>query len=299
MVPTVASRIRQAIPNLPRAERRVARTLLADYPAAGLQTVARLAGEAEVSAPTVLKLVERLGFSSYGDFQQALREELRQRQQSPLDQYPEEPDELHVVARGRSAFTRCVTRTFDDLDTHQFDRAVDLLSAPRRRVFTTGGRFSSVAARSLALHLEVLRPSVRFLGLEDRSSALVGMGAQDVVFAIDLRRYQTGTIRFARASARRGAHLVLLTDRWHSPVAPEAEVVLTAALDAPRPFDSLVGAAVVVETLVAGVVDRLGDGAKPRVRAYDEAWDAADGPHPESGPDAAPAPARAPAAEKR
>lgn len=257
----------------------MARTLLADYPAAGLQTVARFAEQAGVSAPTVLKLTERLGFDSYGAFQQALREELRQRQGSPLDQYPAEPQDLDVVARARHAFTRCVTRTLDDIDRHQLDRAVDLLSGPRRRIFTTGGRFSAVAARSLALHLEVLRPGVRFLGTDDRSSTLVDLGSRDVLVAIDLRRYQTGTIRFARAAARRGTHLVLVTDRWQSPVTADAEVVLTAALDAPSPFDSLVGAAVVVETLVAGVVDRLGDGPKPRIRAYDEAWQSADVPH--------------------
>ena len=278
MASPVAAALRAAAPRLPRAERRVASTLLSDYPAAGLQTVSRLAAQSEVSAPTVLKLTERLGFHAYGDFQQALREELQQRQQSPLDQYQTEPDDLDVVARGRHAFTRCVTKTFDDLDQHQFDRAVELLSAPRRRVSATGGRFSSVAARSLALHLEVLRPSVRFLSVEDRNSALVDMGPRDVVFAVDLRRYQTGTIQFAQAAAKRGAHLVLLTDQWQSPAATEAKVVLTAALDAPSPFDSLVGAAVVVETLVAGVVDRLGDRPKTRMQAYDAAWLSSDVP---------------------
>src|SRR5687768_11564417 len=134
MSPSVAATAREAAPRLPRAERRVARTLLADYPAAGLQTVARFAEQAGVSAPTVLKLTERLGFHSYGAFQQALRQELRHRQQSPLDQYPVEPDDLDVLARSRHAFTRCVTRTFDELDHHELDRAVELLSAPRRRV---------------------------------------------------------------------------------------------------------------------------------------------------------------------
>jgi DNA-binding MurR/RpiR family transcriptional regulator len=104
------------------------------------------------------------------------------------------------------------------------------------------------------------------------------------VFAVDLRRYQTGTIQFAQAAARRGAHLILLTDQWQSPVATEAEVVLTAALDAPSPFDSLVGAAAVVETLVAGVVDRLGDKPKVRMRAYDAVWRSSDVPHAEPTP---------------
>ena len=269
----------------------MASTLLADYPAAGLQTVARLAAQSGVSAPTVLKLTERLGFRAYGDFQQALREELQQRQQSPLDQYHTDAADLDVLVRARHAFGRCVTQTFDALDPQQMDRAVELLSGPRRRVLATGGRFSSVVARSLVLHLEVLRPGVQFLSSEDRISAVVDLGPRDVVVAVDLRRYQTGTIRFAREAARRGAQVILLTDQWQSPVATEAKVVLTAALDAPSPFDSLVGAAVVVETLVAGVVDRLGDKPKRRMQAYDAVWGSAD------VPPGAPAPAREPEEE--
>lgn len=154
----------------------------------------------------------------------------------------------HVVAPRHSV----------DPDPHQLHRAVDLLSAPRRRIFTTGGRFSALVARSLALHLEVLRPGVRFLRPEDRGSNLVDLGEQDVLVAIDLRRHQSGTVRFARAAAHRGAHVVLLTDQWLSPVAPDADVVLTTTPEAPGPCDSLVGAVLVVEALVAGVVDQLG-----------------------------------------
>jgi len=39
----IAERLRQLLPVLPAAERRIARALLADYPVAGLETVARLA----------------------------------------------------------------------------------------------------------------------------------------------------------------------------------------------------------------------------------------------------------------
>ena len=53
------------------AERKVARTLLARYPAAGLESTAALAAAAGTSKPTVLRLLARLGFGSYPDFQDA------------------------------------------------------------------------------------------------------------------------------------------------------------------------------------------------------------------------------------
>ena len=56
------------------AERKVARTLLARYPAAGLESTAALAAAAGTSKPTVLRLLARLGFGSYPEFQERLRD---------------------------------------------------------------------------------------------------------------------------------------------------------------------------------------------------------------------------------
>ncbi len=269
---SIAERLRSAMSELPRAERAAARTLLAEYPGAGLQSVARLAAQASVSAPTVLRLTDRLGFGGYADFQQALREELQHRLQSPLKQYATADDSENPLQRARQVFAQCVDGTFDLLSSTEFDRAVDLLVAPRKRIYATGGRFSSLAARSLVLHLEILRPGVTYLQPEDRSTMLIDCGKRDVVFVADLRRYQSDTIAFGNAAAGRGAQLILLTDRWFSPLAACAEVVLQVAIDAPSPFDSLVGANCAIEGLVGGVVDRLGDAPTQRIKKYDEAW---------------------------
>lgn len=83
----VAALIRGRLGECSPAERRVARTLLAAYPSAGLGTVAALAERAEVSAPTVLRLLSRLGFGGYPEFQRALRDELAERETSPLTAY--------------------------------------------------------------------------------------------------------------------------------------------------------------------------------------------------------------------
>src|SRR5215472_7710841 len=75
----------QRMDELTPAERKVARTLLARYPAAGLESTAALATAAGTSKPTVLRLLDRLGFGSYPEFQQRLRDEVtRSMNASPL-----------------------------------------------------------------------------------------------------------------------------------------------------------------------------------------------------------------------
>ena len=52
---------------------------MAEYPVLGLEPVAKLAAAAGVSAPTVIRLVSKLSFDSYADFQQSLKSEVSAR----------------------------------------------------------------------------------------------------------------------------------------------------------------------------------------------------------------------------
>lgn len=276
MTMTVLAQLQKLMPALPRAELKVARAIREDYPSAGLGTVATLAASAEVSGPTVLRLVERLGFEGFHEFQDALREELSMRTKSPLDLYAETSDSLDPLQRASQRLISSLQRTFQLLDPAEVSRAIDLLSNPSKPVYCTGGRFTGLIARSLALHLEVMRPAVAFLGTEDRISKVLDLSQKDVVVVFDLRRYQESTARFTREAEARGARIVLVTDEWMSPISSTADVVLKVGLEAPSPFDSLIGAEALVETLVAGIVDRLGDRPHERIAAYDQLWGTAE-----------------------
>ena len=81
---TVAERLHFKLAELTPAERKVAQSLLAEYPVRGLQPVAKLAAMAGVSAPTVIRLVSKLSFDSYAEFQRSLKSEVSARLSSPL-----------------------------------------------------------------------------------------------------------------------------------------------------------------------------------------------------------------------
>jgi DNA-binding MurR/RpiR family transcriptional regulator len=272
-MPTVSQLVRAQLSTLPRAEMMVARALLANYPAAALDTVARLAAEAGVSAPTVLRLVERIGFDGYAPLQEALRHELYERSLAPVEQFSDYAAEEDPLMRSRAVFGKGIAETFESMNPADFHVAVALLSAARNRVFATGGRFSSILAKNLILELEVLRPNTSYLTVEDRTTMLADITSHDAIMIVDVRRYQQSTIEFGREAKARGAKIILLTDRWMSPLSEHADAVLTCSLDAPHPLDSMVPAMAVTEALLAGVVDALGDAPVERMRRYDAAWD--------------------------
>lgn len=266
--------VRESLESLSSGERKVGRAILANYPIAGLETVAELAQRASVSPPTVVRFVSRLGFSGYPAFQRRLVREVHERLGSPLEQYGRA--DLRSgdsdLARSSRIFSTSIVATLDDLPESEFERAVTLLSDPRRRIRLIGGRFSQLLAEYLGAHLMLLRPDVQVVPGDEftRLTAVADTRRGDVLVVFDYRRYDQQIVRFSRRAADRGAELVLFTDRWLSPAADVAGTVLPANVDAPSPFDSLVPAMAVVETVIAGVTDRLGETGRQRVEAMEE-----------------------------
>ena len=142
----VAERIRSAFPGLPRAERLVADAILTAYPSAGLVTVASLADRAEVSGPTVIRLVTRLSFQGFPEFQEALIEEIQERTASPLALNGRRENRAHLNALDETlpVLIENLNSSSSSIDRCTFDNAVDLLADGRMRCAATGGRFTGV-----------------------------------------------------------------------------------------------------------------------------------------------------------
>jgi DNA-binding MurR/RpiR family transcriptional regulator len=136
-----------------------------------------------------------------------------------------------------------------------------------------GGRFTNVLASYLCLHLTQMRADCRELPVEpvQRAAMLAELGRRDVVVALDIRRYEVATLKPARAAHARGATVVLVTDTWLSPIAEVAQVVLPTVVASPSPYDTLVPAMAVLETMIAGVLAELGEAATARMAACEQA----------------------------
>jgi DNA-binding MurR/RpiR family transcriptional regulator len=267
---TIAENVRERLHELTPSERRVARTLLATYPTAGLQSMPQLAQGAGVTGPTVLRFVRKVGFAGYPDFQRSLRAEVQARTEGLPTLYRTRgtPPRDEMIRSFHGTFTRALDATFtsstldDDLDA-----VVGLLCDPRRRLWFVGGRFSQLVARYLEAQLRMLRPGC---GLVDESPDrrildAMEIGRRDALCLFDYRRYQQDTIAVGRVAAERGAEVVVFTDPWLSPSVESASHVLISHVDSPSPFDSLVAAFAVTELITARVVEALGEAGSERV----------------------------------
>lgn len=268
-----SARLLAQMDTLTASERRVARAILADYPLAGLDSVAALATKAGVSAPTVLRLANKFGFSGWPQFQAVLREEVSQRLASPLSMY----EQVRLVPRpgdgldGGAVFVDALSTSLARLKPEVLESAVHMLIDPRARIHVVGGRFSSALGTYFATHLQLMRPHVSAVSEIPlhRSNEVLDLGRNDVVVALDFRRYQRDTIDFGHAAAARGARVILITDPWLSPLVSSARLVLTVETTSPSPFDSFVSATAVLELLIHQIAKSMGAESLERMRAHD------------------------------
>jgi DNA-binding MurR/RpiR family transcriptional regulator len=270
----VSERIRQRLGTLSPSERRLARALLSGPPTIGLESSARLAQHAGVSGPTVSRFVtNQLGFGSYADFQQSLREEISARVMSPLEFYRRhtsaEPAS-DLLGDGATRLSEAVGASVRGLDPVTLGQAARLLGDRRHQVLAIGGWFSQLVAGYLVSMLREVRPRVHLVpqATGERAAALADLTRNDVLAVFDFRRYEQDTHEFTRAGRAGGARVVLFTDPWLSPLADIADALLAAEVAGPGPFDSLAPTVAVVETVVTAVAEALGDEARSRFERF-------------------------------
>lgn len=274
---TLDDQLRNALPDLTRAERQLATHILSHYPVAALGSITVLARAAQVSTPTVVRLAQKLGYKGYPDFQGSLRGEVEAMLVTPITKQATRAAGMpssHMLNRMAEAVVANLQATLNQIDPAAFDSVVALLADPSRRVFAVGGRITHVLADYFASLMTVIRPEVTLLS--DNSAtwapALLEMQAGDVLLVFDIRRYENAVLQVAEMAREQGAEVVLVTDRWVSPAAGHAAHVICAHVEAPSAWDSNAVLMVLVETLLAAVQNATWAVTEPRLRRLEELY---------------------------
>ncbi len=275
---TIAEMLTRAADNLTRAERQLAYSLMENYPVSGLGSITAIASKAEVSTPTVARMVQKLGFKGFPDFQATLRHEIEERITDPITKYNSWAGLAptgHILNRFTDAVIGNIRQTLAHVDIQSFDKTCDLLADSRRGLYLEGGRITRSLAEYFFLHMQVLRPNVTHV--QSISNAwphyLLDMEAGDVLVIFDVRRYENSTLKLAQMAQERGAKIVLFTDQWRSPVHKFAEFTFCGRITVPSAWDSSITLMLLLETMIAGVQERTWSLTRGRMEALEEMFD--------------------------
>lgn len=274
---SIADAIQNTRSEMTRSEVQLANVILGEYPISGLCSITELAEKADVSTPTVARMIQKLGYSGYGKFQAALRKELSEMISNPIakrESWKSDLPEEHILNRYSKAAMENQRYSLDDIDLNDFDDFCSLISDPKKRIYITGGRITGALAQYLYLHLQMIRPDVRLLpAAASWPHDLLDVSKNDVLIAFDVRRYENSTLQVAQMCVEKGAGVVLFTDQWRSPIHRIARYTFSGRIAVPSAWDSALPLMLLVECAIASVQETLWETVKERTDALETAFD--------------------------
>ncbi|GLZ76077.1 RpiR family transcriptional regulator [Actinorhabdospora filicis] len=228
------AQIRGVLPSLPKAEQRVATTILGDPAALATYTITDLAAAAHTSEATVIRFCRSIGLTGHRQLRLRAAEAVARRPTAPDPEVvggdiPADADMPRIIATIGFHDARAVADTVEQLDADVCTKVVDALaSAGRIDVFGVGASGFVAADFHQKLHRIGRTANV----WTDVHAALTGaalLGPGDVAFGITHSGETTDIVDVLRLARERGVTAVALTNFPRSAVASVVDHVLTTA----------------------------------------------------------------------
>jgi len=275
---TVSKRLQNKFDALTRAERQLADVILENYPVSGLGSITVLAQKSGVSTPSVARLVQKLGFRGFPEFQKQLRKELEATLSGPIakhEKWARDAPEAHILNQFTDAVMNNIKKSLAQIDPAVFDAACKLLADENRSVYMVGGRITRALADYFFLHMQVIRPNVTLI--QSISNVwphyLLNMKKGDVIVVFDVRRYENSTLKLAEMAAAKGVEIILLTDQWISPIGKFTDMVLASRIVVPSAWDSSIAPMLLLETILAEVQGLIWPQTRRRMQELEDMFD--------------------------
>lgn len=274
----VSDLIRDHFEELTRTERQLANILLENYPVSCLGSITALAENANVSTPTVLRMVKKIGFKGFPDFQAVVHSELEDRISSPITKYnrwSSTASDGHILNTFADAVMDNMRQSLMQLDPSMFDAVVDILADQDRSLHIVGGRISHSLADYFFTHMQVARRNVIRVASNSNTwpHYVMNMQKDDVLLVFDVRRYEHSIINLTQMARNRGVKVILFTDQWGSPAAKNAQYVFNLRIEVPSPWDSSVVQLFVLEALIAAVQAQTWERTRDRMSELEQLFD--------------------------
>ncbi len=270
----VRNRIERIEPELTATERKLSAALIADYPFAGLDTIQQFATRTMTSPPTISRFVSKLGFNGYQDFQRQLIDEVKESKRSPIDLHrADRPLQGTFLDDFTARAIALLTDAAAAMTDTQFERICGLLQNEKHGVHIIGGRISDSLATYLSNHLRQIRGNIHKLPADPESwpEYLLRIKPRDIVFIVDFRRYQPSLLKLAeRANEKRNARVVLMTDKWLSPISNYAHDIIATPIESGSVWDSYAAALVLIEAILTRITENNWDKVGKRIRQWDD-----------------------------
>ncbi|GAA4121363.1 MurR/RpiR family transcriptional regulator [Nocardioides fonticola] len=248
------------------AQRRVAQFLADTMPDAAFLSTSEAAARAGVSQPSVTRFAATLGFASYADFREQVREIALGSGERAVRVLPAGGPDAVDEAQATLDRVRPVLRS------EALAGAVEALVDSETWAFL-GLRASTAIARYGAYFAARIHDDVRVVieadTLLDRITVLAASERRSTLVVVAMPRYPAATVAALRHAAALGLTTVLVVDDPYVDFAAEATHVLTAPVGTGLVFDTHTAPLLLLSALIDGVAAADPHRTQERLEAHE------------------------------
>ncbi len=200
-----------------------------------------LAQKARVSKATIGRYLNKLGYTGYSAFKQALRQDLIAHDiVTPIDASKaksliQDTDTKQEAFRYIANVTQLVDQFAADLDVEELEKLAQLIADKKRTVYVVG----PASSRALAIHFSTLlkysRSEVVLLPLDkgELPKTLLGIKEGDVLIAFSYYRFNPVVLDITKYFNLKNAHVTVVTNTHSNPygIYSNAQYVLPSNVD--------------------------------------------------------------------
>lgn len=264
----VRERLLACLETASKADRTIANFMLSQLSSVPFETAASLATKVEVSEPTVGRFCRSIGYKSFKDLKEHLKQDIGDKPWLVSDRLRDLRDRAKAgedhLAAGLELEISALVAIYELARTEEWARLVKRL-ATTPNVYATGFQTERGMAQILVNQLQYLRDGVRLLDLAGGNFAelLASDASQSCLVIFEARRYSRLARELAIEAKEAGIPVTLVTDPfcdWGRGLADEIFVVPT---EFNQFWESTAQMASLANLLVNGVFLELG----PKVEA--------------------------------
>ncbi len=232
MTGSLIDELRRALPDMNKAERRVADVVLADINAAAAMTMRDLSERAAVSEPTVVRFARKMGCSGFADFKMQLSRDFATGRMFVLSEVTGSPtDAVSVSSQVYEATAQALAYSFAQRDPKALEGAAEILHrASRVFCMGIGGSSANVAAEAENRLFRFDLSAVTLIDPYRQTVAASLCGPADTLLIFSVTGRPVSLVESARIARQQGASVISVTRRG-SPLALISSILI--GLDIP------------------------------------------------------------------
>lgn len=252
----VYQRVAEKLPNMSKAQEKIAKYILSHPNSTPFLTVEKLAKMSGVSIATVTRFVIFLGYSGYPEFLKDTQESMQQQVNN---------SERIKLGRNKSSSTddsiyeifeedvNNIKTTVENLNLFEIRKCVNFL-LKAKRIYIVAKRSSASLAVFLKYYLDLMFNNVVIVeNIEQMPKQINRDCGEDVIIGISFDKYARSTVEIFSHLKRKGATTIAITDNMLSSLVPYVDVTLTAVSKGSKAIESFVAPLSLINALIISI----------------------------------------------